>query len=537
MSGKLNTEAFLKRYDAMDERLVQKGFHRTSIWWRRELERFLCGGRRRWVLRVGRRGGKSSFLCRLAVAWALWGPWSVPGGDVAVIAFISVDRDEASSRIRTVRDILQALDITADVRTDEIELTLAPATETAPKRVCIFQVRTCSIKGTVGFTAVLCIADEMARWESREDHSNPAPDIMGSLRPTMATQKLAFEICSSSPWGLDDYHAQLFDVGDNKHQTVSFAETWIANPTVSEELSHELEPDHRVWSREYAAIPGASSSAFDIEDIDRALMQPPTGALLDYRAGSPVAIIDASEGRGDSWTIGLLRWFAPNVRQVLTPAQKAGWDLDKIDPESFVPLNPAAKPYLLLDHVTEFAGKWAQRGVTSDHIAAECVRIAKAGGARVIIGDQKGNQFCQSYFPKAGLSYRCVKWTAGETDNDPGGGASATGSKVNAVMTVRRWLRDNTLRVVSDEKRNMRRQLLAFQEKPAPSGFMTFGARSREHDDLVALLLTAAMADSLKWLPSSPIRQSADFSSLARDTEALSSLMRRNDRQSFRVGT
>lgn len=61
--------------------------------------------------------------------------------------------------------------------------------------------------------------------------------------------------------GTDDYHALLFDAGDTDHQLVSFAETWLANPTISEEQTHALEPDERVWSREYAGQPGATLSA------------------------------------------------------------------------------------------------------------------------------------------------------------------------------------------------------------------------------------------------------------------------------------
>ena len=68
MSAKVS---LLARFDALDRALVAAGFPPTSPWWRRELERFLRSGRRRWVIRAGRRAGKSSTLCRLAVAVAL----------------------------------------------------------------------------------------------------------------------------------------------------------------------------------------------------------------------------------------------------------------------------------------------------------------------------------------------------------------------------------------------------------------------------------------------------------------------------------
>jgi hypothetical protein len=114
--------SFLARYDAMDRALVAAGFPPTSPWWREQLARFLGSSRRRWILRVGRRGGKSSTLCRVAVAVALWGGWSVPPGDLAVIPFVSVDRDEAGARLRTIADILLALGVAFDERGDEIEL-------------------------------------------------------------------------------------------------------------------------------------------------------------------------------------------------------------------------------------------------------------------------------------------------------------------------------------------------------------------------------------------------------------------------------
>lgn len=84
---------------SLDARLVAAGFPPTSPWWTRELRRFLKSGKRRWVIRAGRRAGKSSTLCRLAVAVALAGQYSIPPGDVGVISFTSTDRDEAAARL------------------------------------------------------------------------------------------------------------------------------------------------------------------------------------------------------------------------------------------------------------------------------------------------------------------------------------------------------------------------------------------------------------------------------------------------------
>ncbi|HEX2669669.1 MAG TPA: hypothetical protein VHM25_02300, partial [Polyangiaceae bacterium] len=282
---KLDVARFLAFYDSMDRALVAAGFPATSKWWRKEIERFMRSGRRRWVLRVGRRGGKSSTLCRLAVAWALFKAWFVPPGDIAVIPFLSTDRDEASSRLRTIRDILRVLDVKFDEPGEEVELRDTPL---------VFKVVTASIKGTVGFTAIAVFADEMARWESRDTAANPAQEVLGSLRPTMATQPLAFEVLSSSPWRSDDHHAQLFEAGETSHQIASYAPTWIANPTITEEQTRQIEPDERVWAREYAAEPGTTITvALDIADVTAAIGRTPRGKRL----GGFLAI-DASSLRG-----------------------------------------------------------------------------------------------------------------------------------------------------------------------------------------------------------------------------------------------
>lgn len=258
--------SLLGRYDALDALLVERNFPATSPWWRSRLERFLRSGRRRWVLRVGRRGGKSTTLCRLMTVWALWGPWSIPPGDTAVISIVSVDRQEASGRLVTLKAILDALGVDYDQRGQELHI---------PERRMAFSVKTCSTSGTVGFTSIAMWADEMAKWESRDTAANPAREVMASLRPSAATQPLAFEVDCSAPWGTDDYHAELFAAGDTGEQCVDHAATWEANPTISEERTHELEPDLREWSRAYAAIPSETVQGdFFGVGLDMALTQP-----------------------------------------------------------------------------------------------------------------------------------------------------------------------------------------------------------------------------------------------------------------------
>lgn len=254
MTRTFDVAAFLGQLAAMDSALVQVGFHQTSEWWATEQARVLSSlprGVRRWILRVGRRGGKSSTLCRLAVAWALWGPWSVPAGDLPVVTFVSVDRREASARLRTIADILRALGLNFDQRDGELELEVRG-------RPLVFRVATCTVRGVVGFTSVLVLCDEAARWESTDTAANPAREIVGSLAPTLATQPFGLLILSSSPWATDDYHHECFELGNTDHQLVSHAATWDANPSLTEAQTRALEPHYETWLREYPAIPSDS---------------------------------------------------------------------------------------------------------------------------------------------------------------------------------------------------------------------------------------------------------------------------------------
>lgn len=251
--------AFLEKLWAVDAALAKQGFPAFSPWWRKQLTRFFLSDRRRWVVRVGRRGGKSTSWAKVAVAVALYGAWVVPAGDTAVVAFLSIDRGEASARLRTIAAMLAALDVEHSQRDGEIEL------KTRPVAFRVFAATT----RAVGFTAILAICDEVARWKDVATNANPAREVVASLAPALATQPEAKLILSSSPWTTHDFHATEFDKGDTSDQLATSAATWEANPSVTEADTHALEPDPRIWSREYAAQPSDAVASFcSSEDYD-----------------------------------------------------------------------------------------------------------------------------------------------------------------------------------------------------------------------------------------------------------------------------
>ena len=136
----------------------------------------------------------------------------------------------------------------------------------------MFKVFTATVASVSGFTAICILCDEVAKWKDADTGANPARDVIASLRPTMATVKTARMYISSSAFSTVDYHYDLFSQGDTAATLTAYAPTWEANDAITEADTHNLEPDERVWSREYLAVPSSSAFAvFAPEFIDRAL--------------------------------------------------------------------------------------------------------------------------------------------------------------------------------------------------------------------------------------------------------------------------
>lgn len=241
-------EDFLRRLRALDDMLAGEGFPRISPRWWQTIERFERDGRRRRVIRKGRRVGASTIVApRLAVAEMLWGEHRhTPGAPPLVYAFLSVKRGEAANRLRGIRAVLDILGEPYAERGDSIELLNRPA---------LFAVVTANFRTNVGETVAFAWCDEVARWVDAEKSANPAAEVVSALMPALATLPNAALWLVSSPLGKSDYHAKQFDRGDTDDQSVDFFTTWEANPTLTERETHALEPDETYWSREYAAIP------------------------------------------------------------------------------------------------------------------------------------------------------------------------------------------------------------------------------------------------------------------------------------------
>ncbi len=244
----MNVDRFLAHYDCLDAALEMQGFKPTLPWWRETIERFYRSGKRRLVVRKGRRVYASTQIApRLAVVEMLWGEHEhIKGSPPLNYAFLSVKKEEAANRLLGVAAILDAIGVEHSVAGMSIKLTDRPA---------LFSVVTANHKTNVGGTIAFAWLDEVSRWSDDELGANPAELVVTSLAPALQTLPNAKMFLVSSPMTVDDFHARQFDLGETGNQCVAFGATWDIRPDFTEEMARKEEPDERTMLREYGAIP------------------------------------------------------------------------------------------------------------------------------------------------------------------------------------------------------------------------------------------------------------------------------------------
>jgi hypothetical protein len=362
-----HVDEVLDRLDDVDARLVSAGFPETSPWWRQTIARWYRSGKRQAVLRVGRRGGKSSSLSRLAVVEALYGHHVIPPGDIGVVAVISTRNDEAGARLTTICSILDALGVPYrpwGKGVDGIVL--------VGRRIG-FRVYTASIQGVSGFTGIFLFCDEVAKWKDKETGSNPATEVLKSLRPTIATQPEARIVLSSSPFGMLDAHFDAYEQGETPTQVTGHAPTWEANPTLTEEATHDLELDDAAWLREYKAVPQAEveSSLLSEVLIDAATRIGP--AVLPFEAGRRyVAAIDPAT-RTNAWALVIATQGWDMVRRVVLAKE---WR-----PKAGMKLSPSAVLAEIRELLRPYGIRWL---ITDQHAVDALAELARLAGLVLI---------------------------------------------------------------------------------------------------------------------------------------------------------
>ena len=205
------------------------------------------------ALIVGRRGGKSRILATIAVYLACvrdYAPYLAPG-EVATIAVIAADRDQARAIFHFVSGLLKAVPLLR-----KMVLTATRQRIQLTNRVAI-EIGTASFRTTRGYTFAAVLADEVAFWRSDESSANPDTEIMRALRPGLATIPGAVLLMASSPYAKrgELYNAFRRHFGkDDAKVLVWKASTLSMHPTLDKRIVDEAyESDPEAARAEYGA--------------------------------------------------------------------------------------------------------------------------------------------------------------------------------------------------------------------------------------------------------------------------------------------
>lgn len=493
----ISAEPLLRALKAQDEILVAKGYPPISPWWWSLLTRFLMSLATLLCVRTGRQAGKSTTFARIATAIAVFIDHPLPPGTRGIVAFVSVTRKEAQERLYNIAAILRALEEPFERTEDEITLLDRPI---------VFRVYAASFRTSVGGTFVALFLDELARWRDNEaSGANPASEIVASLLPALVTQPTARAFFASSPLGADDYHAQVMTRGDTAFQIVATAASWEANPTISVERTRELEPDDRIWRREYAAIPQVgASSAFDADEIAKIARSLRTGSE-PLAAGA--MFIDSSSGRGDGWAFGIAQFVVEPCGETIHIEERVMRNGVHImthpihGPNGRMVPNPkytAPVSRLYIDELGCIEGQFA-RTTPFAEVVAQSAAVAKAYGIRRCFGDQHLSFPLTGEYARHKIEFVEMPWTAP--------------AKVEAAATLRRLLREGMIVVEpGDEAEAVKGDLMQLQERFTPSGELTITARrtGAGHADRAMLLMLIARAESEGAIAGSPMARRGD---------------------------
>lgn len=151
----------------------------------------------------------------------------------------------------------------------------------------------------------------------------------------------------------------------------------------------------------------------------------------------------------------------------------AGWRVDA-----------KGEPFVLFENMGAFEAGIV-RTLGGREVMRRIIEVGRRASVRMFVSDQRDRLTVEDACRAAQVQFRIFDWTSGE---------NAPGAKAPAVEHVRRWLQER--RIALPPHKVLKRELRAFEERiSARSGEFTFGVRGNGHDDFVALLITAAMAD------------------------------------------
>ncbi len=325
------------------------------------------GAKEAWLV-CGRRAGKSFILALVAVFLACFRDWSqhLSPGERGTVIIVAADKKQARTIYRYAAALLREVPL--------LKALIARDTAEAIdlKNDITIEILTASFRTIRGYSVVAALCDEIAFWRSDESAANPDAEIVGAIRPAMATVPGAMLLCASSPYARRGALWTTFrkHFGKDSPTLVWQADTRTMNPTVDESVITEAyEADPASAAAEYGAEFRTDVETFVSREVIDAAVVPGRHELAPVPGISYIAAVDPAGGSGtDSMTLAIAHRDADG-RAILDAVRER---------------RPKFSP---LDVVAEFAA------------------LLKAYGVHKVTGDRWGGEFVRQPFRAHGVDY------------------------------------------------------------------------------------------------------------------------------------
>lgn len=258
-----------------------------------------------WLI-VGRRGGKSRVLALVAAYLAVFVDWSpyLVAGERGVITVLASDRRQC----RVIMNYLRAFLLDTPLLHEMVIRDSAEEIELA--NGLIVEVVTCSFRAVRGRTNIVVLGDEIAFWAD-EDGKNPGSEVIGALRPAMATIPDAMLLVASSPYARRGplYDAWKRYYGKDGRILVWQAPTWIMNPKLpreSEVIADAYEADPANADAEYGGQFRRDIETYVAAEVIEAAIVSGRFELPPASGIRYLAACDPSGGTADSFTLAIV---------------------------------------------------------------------------------------------------------------------------------------------------------------------------------------------------------------------------------------
>jgi len=262
----------------VDRKCVDYGMPPLSDWWRFSLSGFYGSGKRWGIFEVGRGGGKSTSLTRIAATEGLFAERQVPPGQRWIWAFISVGLDDATRRIVEIEQVLRAVGIDPEVKRPSGRPTVE--LEDVNGQNIAFVSLASTISGVSGPNSIGITLDEEAKLRDRAKNANPSSEIIASAAQTFRARPNIHGFRCSSAYMVHGSHYDSVIEGDTSSNFVARIGEQFLAPTLKglyEVADYELMLGTKAGAdkiREYARTLTAHSA-----NVPTWIANPTIGAL------------------------------------------------------------------------------------------------------------------------------------------------------------------------------------------------------------------------------------------------------------------